>query len=126
MAPTPNAYATDRPILTEEEDRFGRAPFARRIAETISHIQDPSSIVIGIYGAWGEGKTSVLNLMAECLKDNLSVIVIRFNPWHFESTEKLLGGFFDTLGSALGKSLPTLAEKVGGILKKYGGVLSSL
>jgi hypothetical protein len=50
------AYAPDRPILTDAEDRFGRAPFAYRIADTVCGLEDPSSIVIGIYGAWGRGR----------------------------------------------------------------------
>jgi DNA-binding Lrp family transcriptional regulator len=121
-----HAYATDRPILTEAEDRFGRAPFARRIADTISNLEDPSSIVIGIYGAWGEGKTSLLNLMGKALRDNPRVVLLRFDPWLFESNETLLGGFFKTLAEGLGKSLPTFKEKVGGILRKYGGLFSGV
>lgn len=126
LAPTPHAYATDRPILTEEEDRFGRVPFARRIAETISNLEDPSSIVVGIYGAWGEGKTSVLNLMAGLLKVNPGVVLFRFNPWLFESSDALLTSFFNGLADTLGRSLPTFKEKVGGILRKYGGLFSGV
>ena len=62
---TPVPYATDQPIATSEEDRFSRKPFAYRVAHTIAHRSDPSSIVVGIYGAWGEGKTSVLRMIEE-------------------------------------------------------------
>ena len=57
------SYASDAPIKTRSEDRFKRYPFAKRIAETVIARPDPSSIVVGIYGAWGEGKTSVLNFI---------------------------------------------------------------
>jgi predicted KAP-like P-loop ATPase len=62
-------YHTDVPIHTSDEDEFDRAPFARRIAQTIVGRRDPSSLVLGIYGPWGEGKTSVLNLIRTTLGD---------------------------------------------------------
>ncbi len=123
---SPHPYATDRPIATEQEDRFGRAAFAKRIAETIAHLGDPSSLVVGIYGAWGEGKTSVLNLMAARLKDDAGVILLRFNPWLFESSEALLAGFFNSLADTLNRSLPTFRERVGEIFRKYGGLFSGV
>jgi len=36
-ASSSHAYATDRPILTEAEDRFGRASFARHGGQTAEH-----------------------------------------------------------------------------------------
>ncbi len=125
-ASSSHAYATDRPILREEEDRFGRAPFARRIAETISSLEDPSSIVIGIYGTWGEGKTSLLNLMATTLGSCPGVILFRFNPWLFESSEALVLSLFKKLADALEETLPTFKEKMGDILRKYGGLFSGV
>src|SRR4051812_20317839 len=62
-----HGYSADVPILNAVQDQFQRAPFARRIAETISSRSDPSSIIIGIYGPWGDGKSSVLNMIREQL-----------------------------------------------------------
>ena len=56
-------YASDQPIATRADDRFNRAPFATRMADTIATRVDPASIVIGLYGPWGDGKTSVLEMM---------------------------------------------------------------
>ena len=42
-----------------DADRFGRGPVARRIAKTISAQRDLASVVVGIFGAWGYGKTSI-------------------------------------------------------------------
>ncbi|WP_116315610.1 P-loop NTPase fold protein [Bacillus subtilis] len=56
-------YSSDSPIESKEFDKFNRFPFAERVSHVISKRTDPSSIVIGIYGVWGEGKTSVLNFM---------------------------------------------------------------
>lgn len=117
-------YMSDQPISGRIQDRFHRAPFAIRIAETIARRADPSSLVLGVFGPWGDGKTSVLEMMEESLKGHTHVITVRFNPWHFQSEELLLRGFFATLADGLGKSLPNLKEKMGGMLKKYGSLLS--
>jgi len=117
-------YNSDQPITNRSEDRFNRASFACRIADTIAGRVDPSSIVIGLYGPWGDGKTSVLEMMDEALGTHSHVISIRFNPWHFQSEDQLLRGFFATLAEALGKSLPTKKEKVGQTLQRYGDLLS--
>lgn len=117
-------YIADQPITSKAEDRFNRAPFATRIAQTIVSRQDPTSIVIGLFGPWGDGKTSVLEMMQEAIEPNTNCIVIRFNPWHFQREELLLRGFFSTMADSLGKSLPNLKEKAGDLLSKYGGILS--
>lgn len=117
-------YFSDQPIHSKKEDRFNRWKFAAQIADTIARRHDPSSIVIGLYGPWGDGKTSTLRLMEKALTEHQHVVVIGFNPWHFQSEEQLLKGFFATLAQALGKSIPTLKEKIGAALKGYGSILS--
>lgn len=117
-------YSTDQPIMRRDQDRFNRWPFAKRIAETIAKATDPSSIIVGIYGPWGDGKTSTLALMETAWAGDPNVIPVRFNSWQFGSEEQLLRAFFDTLADALGKSLTNRKEDIGKILKKYGAILS--
>ncbi len=114
------SYSSDRPITSKDEDKFNRWPFAERIADTIVRRTDTTSLVVGIYGIWGDGKTSVLNMMEDALKSSQGVILIRFNPWYFQSEEQLIRGFFATMADALGRSLPTKVEELGKILEKYG------
>lgn len=116
-------YLSDEPITSKHQDRFGRAPYAARIAETIAKRLDPSGIVIGLFGPWGDGKTSVLKMMEESLDQHGKVVTIRFNPWHFPSEDALLRGFFATLAEALGKE-PAFKEKAAALLESYGGILS--
>ena len=118
-------YTDDGPISSHDDDRFGRWPFAERVARVIATRTDPTSIVVGIYGPWGDGKTSVLNMMVEVLTGHDHVIVIPFNPWNFESEGQLIRAFFDTLSDAIGKSLTTMSEEIGKFLSKYGAVLST-
>lgn len=117
-------YSGDSPIMSRKHDRFGRGPFAERVAEVIATRTDPTSLVVAIYGPWGDGKTSVLNMMRERLADHRNTVVVPFNPWNFENQRALISSFFDTLSDALGKSLTTRAEEVGKLMSKYGSVLS--
>lgn len=117
-------YSSDQPILKKTDDRFHRWPFAKRIADTLATRIDSTSLVIGLFGPWGDGKTSTLHLMEEALAAYNNVVIVRFNPWHFQSEELLLRGFFATLAEALEKSLSTKAEELGKLLKRYGSVLS--
>ncbi len=119
-----SSYSSDLPISSKAEDRFNRWQFAKRIADTLADRTDPSSLVVGLYGAWGDGKTSTLQLMEGALKEHPEVVVVRFNPWYFQSEEKLLKGFFATLAEALGSSLPSMKERIGTILTEYGAILS--
>lgn len=113
-----NNYSSDSPINTKEEDRFSRWRFAERISQVISKRKDPSSIVIGLYGVWGDGKTSMLNFIEEVLNDDENVICIKFNPWRFGSEEELLTGFFMNISEALDAQLIKTGDKLKDILKK--------
>ena len=63
-----STYVSDHPIRRGDEDRLDRQPFAERLAKTLVERQDLSSLVVGIYGPWGDGKTSVLHMMEEVLQ----------------------------------------------------------
>lgn len=67
---------------------------------------------MGVYGPWGEGKTTVLNLLRAKLADDDTVVVQDFNPWRVSDSDSLFRGFFSTLGEAIGASLPTCLERV--------------
>lgn len=97
-------YISDAPLVDYSLDRLNRFEFAKRIAETIALRQDPDSIVVGIYGKWGEGKSTVLNFIEEELKKKRNVICVRFNIWHFNEEKYLVKTFFETFAKALGKS----------------------
>ncbi|WP_375491319.1 P-loop NTPase fold protein [uncultured Nostoc sp.] len=118
-------YITDSPINNLEQDRFKRWPFAQRIAQTIASRSDPSSIVIGIYGPWGDGKTTVLNLIEQCLKESPNIICVKFNPWRFTDEASLIKGFFQTLAEAIEKSIKSASENVGEWLDRYSSGLTA-
>lgn len=119
-------YVTDAPITEPPQDRFSRAPFAERIARTISVQRDPASLVVGLYGPWGDGKTSVLNLVEHALTGTDGMVPVRFNPWRLSNETEMFVGFFETLAEALDAELTTGKQKVGEALKRYGGLLKPI
>ncbi len=40
--------------------------------------------IIGVYGAWGSGKSSVLKMSEELLNKDKDILCIKFNSWMFE------------------------------------------
>ena len=81
---------SDRPINSVDEDILGRSAFIKNLAREIRGLSSEESIVIGLSGPWGSGKTSVINLVTQelrkgsdknCLRPN-DVIEVRFTPWN--------------------------------------------
>lgn len=110
-------YSADAPVSLKEQDKFSRWEFAERVAQVIAKRDDPSSLVIGLYGVWGDGKTSVLNFIKESLKSEEKVICIKFNPWRFGSEDDLLKGFFFTIAEALDTKLITNRDNFKDLVK---------
>lgn len=74
-----NNLSADQPIDQQKSDRFNRYPFAERIAKTVIERTQEEAIVIGLYGAWGEGKSSVLNFIDSILRSTATITVVTFN-----------------------------------------------
>lgn len=110
-------YSADAPVSLKEQDKFSRWEFAERVGQVIAKRDDPSSLVIGLYGVWGDGKTSVLNFIQESLKSEEKVICIKFNPWRFGSEDDLLKGFFFTIAEALDTKLITNRDNFKDLVK---------
>lgn len=73
----------DRAVSTPEEDRYGFTHIATELARAIQGIGREGSAVIGIEGAWGTGKTSLLNLLTRALEEQKEdrTFVLRISPW---------------------------------------------
>lgn len=120
------SYLADKPITNKSEDKFQRYSFAKRIAETIKARKNSESLVIGIYGAWGEGKSSILNYIDNELNTDQNIITIKFNPWRYTDEESLLMNLFKKITSSLNTDLENKKEKLGKFIKKYGAITTFL
>ncbi|MGL1889921.1 MAG: KAP family NTPase [Reichenbachiella sp.] len=115
-------FSSDKPVVLKTDDRFQRYDFSKRIADSILSRNNDDGIVIGIYGAWGEGKTSILNFIHEELKSHESILTIQLNPWRYGDEETMLKNFFHKIAESLGKELENKKEKLGTFISKYGSI----
>lgn len=124
----------DLPIENPDQDKFGFTPFAKAISDCINTIPDPIGSVVAIYGQWGSGKSSAINLVRHHLKKSSSNIgVISFPCWHYRTEDALAVGFFQELYTGLKPALTSsnmateafakLAENVAGVGNLLGTIL---
>lgn len=120
-------FDADRPILNSEQDRLGRTTFAKYLARCILDHKAPESLVVGLYGGWGVGKTSVINLTLEELRyassnmfDDEQPIILNFSPWSYSGQNQLIYSFFRRLSSEMRNS-PNFenSEKIIHLLELY-------
>jgi predicted KAP-like P-loop ATPase len=119
----------DEPIHSSSQDLLNRSGFATELARAIVSLDRGESVVVGIHGKWGTGKTSLLNLIKEKL-ETVSPdppVIFRFNPWGFANQDSLIIQFFDDLSEflKLHKTISPLAT-VADAVEEYGRVLSPL
>ncbi|MFC1993125.1 P-loop NTPase fold protein, partial [Chloroflexota bacterium] len=60
---------TDEPISDPAQDRLGRDTFAANLTESLLSYENHSCLTLAIYGRWGSGKTSLMNLIEKHLRD---------------------------------------------------------
>lgn len=126
IEPEPRSpFAGDRPWRPGDDDQLRRVAFARRIADTIAAHPSREGLVVGVYGPWGEGKTSVLHMVEARLKEH-DVEAMWFNPWYFREQDSLVLTFLHQLAGRIEAKLGTRADEFKRVLDKYGSLLSSL
>ncbi len=107
-------FDADHPITKIKHDRLGRAIFARYLARCIVDHTDKASLVTALYGGSGSGKTSIINMVSEELKNASNnivggekPIVLHFDPWVYSGQNQLIYSFFRLLSSTI-QDVPTL------------------
>lgn len=119
----------DEPIVSAKQDRLNRDQFAKHFAETLLGHLDPSCLIAALYGHWGSGKSSLLNLIENHLCDKSSTdnfIVIKFNPWNISSVDQVIAMFFHEIKVAIIGNKPTkqLKNKTIKLLDILSGILT--
>ena len=110
----------DQPIKCNADDKLNRASFAKNVAEAVVHYSSESSFCIGLYGEWGSGKTSLMNMIVEHIEAmDDEAIVVRFNPWLCSDYRQLFSQFFKQLAAAM-KLKTNMIQKLCRALDRYG------
>ncbi|MBF4804940.1 KAP family P-loop NTPase fold protein [Lancefieldella rimae] len=117
-------YFADNPISTASEDLLQRSKFVERIVREIDMIDASQGYVLAVMGQWGSGKTSVLNLVKECLQ-NKEMVVVDYNPWLLSGTEALVAGLFGEINAKLNKKGVRYRAAIDKIID-YGEMLTPL
>lgn len=85
------------------------------------------NITIGLYGKWGTGKTSIINLALKEIENQIldvkeedKPIILMFEPWNFIDNQNLIVQFFNQLKNKLKvKNYAGFAEGVAEALESY-------
>lgn len=111
----------DKPIIKEADDQFSRVDYVNSIANHIKNNKTKDCTIIGINGAWGTGKTSILNLLKKELQKQF-FYTEEFNPWRYKSESQMLIKLFEKihLGSKSDKKLKDSVKELGKCLLEYG------
>ncbi|MFU0538080.1 P-loop NTPase fold protein [Gardnerella greenwoodii] len=126
------SYVADKPIEKADEDLLGRSDFAKQFGKSICEYDGKDGLVIGLYGKWGSGKTSIINMAISEIPVDKSEkkkwyskvykrikkiftsqkteeedqcyypIVIKFSPWNYSDKNNLISLFFNELKNKLG------------------------
>jgi len=104
-------FSSDRPLTSKADDKLNRSPFAERVAGVLRGLPKGTGLVVGIHGPWGDGKSTVLNMLRGDLDLDGRTVVRDFNPWRLSDEESMLRGFFLMLAEAIGESLSTKFER---------------
>ena len=82
------------------EDLLGYTVHASLLRNVVTNEKN-LPITIGLYGDWGSGKTSILKILEEELKNDNDTVVVYFDGWSFESFDDakmaLIQGIVDAL-----------------------------
>lgn len=104
-------------------DEIGYIEHGAGLVEMIRSVKSTGSFTIGVFGQWGQGKTSMLRQIKRGLneiekeKEN-EILTVWFNPWQFTGEEHIIIPFFHTLVSYLEEYKNNKGKNVGkGFLK---------
>ncbi len=92
-----------------DRDQIGYDEYSEGLVEMIRSVGakgEKGSFTIGVFGQWGQGKTSMLRQIEKKLneidtKDEKEILTVWFNPWQFTGEEHIIIPFFHTLVSYL-------------------------
>lgn len=125
-------YSADRPIDTEDQDLLGRSSFSKQLGKAIYEYKEKDGLVIGLFGKWGTGKTSIINMTINevnklAVNDNNKPMIMKFSPWNYSDRNNLISLFFRSLKNKL--NIPgneELKKKIGKALNDYSGAFDAL
>lgn len=72
---------TDTPIMKLGSDEFQIGSYIEGLSDFVSECQTP--MTVAVQGSWGCGKTSMMNMVRDKLRQDGGILDIWFNTWQF-------------------------------------------
>ncbi len=116
------SYKSGNAIITAKEDKLNRNNFKTAIAKSINNYSNNEMVAFGLNGAWGSGKSSIINLIKEEIDED-KYNILEFNPWYYSSRKQLLLDFFEQLSISVG--CENTNSNTGAALEKYGKLMKA-
>jgi predicted KAP-like P-loop ATPase len=95
--------SSDRPLSDARADALGHAAFASHLARTIAQLTPKVGIAIALHGDPGAGRSSVLNLVRQSLREqpqSSKWTIVDWNPWLLTGSDDLERRFVHLLATA--------------------------
>ena len=112
-----NGFKIDSPIGESKQDLFNMGSLVKRIVNYIAYtdVKD-RAFSIGLVGEWGEGKTSLINLIKEKIQiEYPDFILVHFNPRASKKADFIQEDFLDSLK----QSVKPYHSSIGRTINKY-------
>ena len=121
-----------------DEDQLNFDPYAKTLADIVADPGTDTPLTIGVFGGWGQGKTSLMRMVQRRLEETAGttfpVRAVWFNAWLYSHQpalwraliSRVLDGVrgFDTLGDAARAKLRQLETRLYGAATPAGGHLT--
>src|SRR5262249_50858560 len=98
---------TDNPVHSGHGDKYGFYGQAHSLCEAIAATHD-LPLTVGIYGPWGSGKSSFLNISRAILRDR-KVPTVSFNPWKYDQRDEVWHALIQTVLEEISAGLEMIA-----------------
>lgn len=99
----PSPFTADAPISQPDQDLLGRGEFASQLSELFASWKSDQSLIVALRGSWGEGKSSLKNLVLHSFKDRPHPPrAVQFNPWRYGDSQSIATAFYDEVAVAIG------------------------
>lgn len=125
-------YNSDRAITDVQNDLLGRSSFSKQLGRAIYEYPGRDGLVIGLFGKWGTGKTSVINMALQEINavsenDDNKPLVVKFAPWNYSDKDNLISLFFQCLKNRVENDKSgELKKKIGQALNDYAGAFDAI